>query len=164
MGTVGKIVVGTVVLAAVGGGILYVHRLQKMSDELVVVPSVKIHKLALDGLTVRVDTRLKNPTRTAVNIKFPFVKLMYKNSVVGSSQAVDKDVQIPANGEAQVDGMMVHIPFLGLFSLAGDLIKSLTDGSAVKVGLKTLSTINLGFQKLPYEDFQEVTLKKEITA
>lgn len=161
MGTVGKIIAGTVVLAAVGGGILYVSRLQKMSDELVVVPTVKIHKLALDGLTVRVDARLKNPTRTNLKIKFPFVKLLYKDSVVGSSQAVNKDIEIPSYGEAQVDAMMVQIPFLGLFSLAGDLIKSLTDGSAVKVGLKTISTIDLGIQKLPYEDFQEVLLKKE---
>lgn len=164
MGTVGKIVLGTAVLAAVGGGILYVSRLQKLSDELVVVPKVKIHKLALDGLTVRVDTRLKNPTRTHLKIKFPFVKLLYKDSVVGSSQAVNKDIEIPSYGEAQVDGMMVQIPFMGLFSLAGDLIKSLADGSAVKLGLKTLSMIDLGIQKLPYEDFQEVMLKKEQTA
>lgn len=161
MGVLKKILIGTGITAAVAGVVTYVRRLNKMSNELVVVPTVKVHKIAIDGITLRVDARMKNPTRTKLKIKFPFVKLIYKDSVVGSSQSVDKDIEIPAFGEAQVDAMMVQIPFLGLFSIAGDLIKSLQDGSAVKMGVKTMSLINLGWKKLPYEDYQEYNLKNQ---
>ena len=164
MGVLKKILIGTGITAAVAGVVTYVRRLNKMSNELVVVPTVKVHKIAIDGITLRVDARMKNPTRTKLKIKFPFVKLIYKDSVVGSSQSVDKDIEIPAFGEAQVDAMMVQIPFLGLFSIAGDLIKSLQDGSAVKVGVKTMSLINLGWKKLPYEDYQEYNLKNQTPA
>jgi len=60
--------------------------------------------------------------------------------------------------------MMVNIPLLGIFSLAGDLLKSLQSGSAVKVGVKTTTLINLGWKKIPYEDFQEYNLKNETPA
>jgi len=161
MGIVKKILIGTGITAAVAGVVTYVSRLNKMSTELVIVPTVKVHKIALDGITLRCGCRMKNPTRTKIRIKFPFVKLIYKNSVVGSSQSVDKDIEVPAFGEAQVDAMMVQIPFLGLFSIAGDLIKSLQDGTAVKVGVKTTTLINLGWKKIPYEDYQEYNLKNE---
>lgn len=164
MGVLKKILIGTGITAAVAGVVTYVRRLNKMSEELVVIPTVKVHKLALDGITLRVDARMKNPTRTKLRIKFPFVKLIYKDSVVGSSQSVDKDIEIPAFGEAQVDAMMVQIPLVGLFSIAGDLIKSLQSGTAVKVGVKTMSLINLGWKKVPYEDYQEYNLKNETTA
>lgn len=164
MGAVKNIIIGTAIVAVVAGGVTYASRLNKVATELVVVPKVMIHKLGLDGLTLRVDARLKNPTRTKLNIKFPFVKLMYKDSLMGSSQAVNKDIDIPAFGEAQVDSMMVNIPLLGIFSLAGELLKSLQSGEAVKLAVKTMSLINLGWKKVPYEDTQEYTLKKEQTA
>lgn len=154
-----KIIIGTLVAGAITGGVIYASRLNRMSDELVVVPTVRVHKIAGDGITIRVDARIKNPTRSRVKIKFPFVKLYYKDTVIGSSQAVNKDIEIPSYGEAVVEAMMVNIPFLGLFSLAGDLIKSLQDGTGVKVGVKTMSMINLGWKKIAYEDFQEYTLK-----
>jgi hypothetical protein len=163
MGAAKKIIIGTIVVGAIAGGVVYASRLNKMSEELVVVPTVRVHKIAADGITIRVDARLKNPTRSRVKIKFPFVKLYYKDSVIGSSQAVDKDIEIPSYGEAVVEAMMVNIPFLGLFSLAGDLMKSLQDGTGVKVGVKTMSVINLGWKKVPYEDFQEYTLKTQTT-
>lgn len=161
MGAVKNIIIGTAIVAVVAGGVVYASRLNTMSNELVVVPSVKVHKIAADGLTLRVDARLKNPTRTSLKIKFPFVKLIYKDSVIGSSQAVDKDVLIPSYGEAQIDAMMVNIPLLSIFSLAGELLKALKEGTAIKVGVKTMSMINLGWKKVPYEDFQEYSLKNE---
>lgn len=161
MGAIKKIAIGSAILAAIGGGIAYVTRLNRVSKELVVVPKVIIHKLAFDGITLRVDARLKNPTRTRLKLKFPFVKLMYRDTVIGSSQMVNKDIIIPAYGEASVDKMMVTIPLLGIFSVVGDLLKSLTDGSAVMLKVKTMSTIDLGWRKQPYEDVKEVSLRKE---
>jgi hypothetical protein len=120
-----------------------------------------IHKISLQGLILRADVKLKNPTRTQLKIKFPFLKMVYKDNVIGSSQAADKDILIPANGETTANEIMIEIPLFGIFSLAGELIKALESGKGVKMGVRTLTTIDLGWKKVPYETTQEVTLKKE---
>ncbi|MFZ5553561.1 MAG: hypothetical protein ACOZCO_10620 [Bacteroidota bacterium] len=159
MGKWTKILVGTGVVAAIGGGVAYVLRLNRLADELVVQPTVSLHKVAVNGIFLRVDVRLKNPTRTKLKIKFPFVKLLYKDAVIGSSQATDKDILIPAYGEAEVTGIMIQIPLLGVFSLGGELLTAFQQGTEVKLGVRTLTTVNLGWKKFPYEDTQEFTLK-----
>ncbi len=160
MGLLKKILIGTGITAAVAGVVTYVRRLNKTANELVVVPSMMLHKITLQGLVIRVDVKLKNPTRTKLKMKFPFIKLIYKDNVIGSSNAVDKDILIPAFGEAIADQIMVEIPLLGVFSLAGELLKSINSGESVKLHVRTLTSIDLGWKKLPYEDSQEITLKK----
>lgn len=159
MNTLAKIAIGAVVTGGVYAGYKYFSGLQKTSAELQTVSTMKIHKLGLDGLTIRVDVTLKNPTANSLKIKYPFVKLHYKDTLIGSSQVIDKDIQIPANGEAHVDQMMINIPIMGIFSVASGLITSLTTKQPVKVSCKTLSTIDLGWKKIPYEKDQEQTLK-----
>jgi len=85
---------------------------------------------------------------------------MYKDAAIGSSQSVDKDIVIPKYGEVFIDAIMIDIPLLGVFSLANDLLKAVESGEGVKMTVKTISTIDLGWKKLPYEDSQEITLKK----
>ena len=160
MGLLKKILIGTGISAVVVGGVAYVRRLTRTSNELLVVPTVNVHKLTLQGLTLRVDVKIKNPTQSQVKFKFPFVKLMYKDTAIGSSQAVDKDILIPKYGEVLIDAIMIDIPLLGIFSLASDLIKGIQSGEGVKMTVKTISTIDLGWKKIPYEDAQEITLKK----
>lgn len=160
MGLLKKILIGTGIGAVVVGGITYIRRLGRTMNELVVIPTVSVHKLALQGITLRVDVKIKNPTRTEVKLKYPFVKLIYKDSAIGSSQAINKDITIPSYGEVMIDSIMIDVPLLGVFSLAGDLLKAIQVGTPVKMTVKTISTIDLGWKQLPYEDSQEITLKK----
>jgi hypothetical protein len=155
-----NITVGTVIGGALIGGTMYVLRLNKMNAELETIPMVKIHKLDFSGLTLRVDVQLKNPTRTPFKIKFPFIKLVYKGTTVGSSQVVDKDIQIPAFGEAIVEKMMVKVPLMNIFSLSGGLIRALQNKEAVKLDVKTLTTIDLGWKKVPYTKADTITLSQ----
>ncbi|MES2398311.1 MAG: hypothetical protein V4549_20020 [Bacteroidota bacterium] len=155
-----KIAVGTVIGGALIGGTVYVIRLNKMSAELETVPMVKIHKLDLTGLTLRVDVQLKNPTRTAFKIKFPFIKLIYKGTTVGSSQVVDKDISIPAFGEVVVNQIMIRVPLLSIFSLSGGLITAIQNKEAVKLDVKTSTTIDIGWKKVPYDKSDTITLSK----
>jgi hypothetical protein len=155
-----KITVGTIVGGALIGGTIYIVRLSKMGAELETVPMVKIHKLDLTGLTLRVDVQLKNPTRTAFKIKFPFLKLVYKGTTVGSSQVVDKDISIPAFGEAVINQIMIQVPLLSIFSLSGGLIKAIQNKEAVKIDVTTLTTIDLGMKKVPYKNIATVTLSQ----
>jgi len=155
-----KITVGTIIGGGLIGGTVYLLRLNKMSVELESVPVVKIHKLDFSGLTLRVDVQLKNPTRTPFKIKFPFVKLVYKGTTVGSSQVVDKDIQIPAFGEAIIDKMLIKVPLMNIFSLSGGLIKSIQNKEPVKLDVKTLTTIDLGWKKVPYTKADTITLSQ----
>lgn len=144
--------------AGVVGLITYVTRLNRAQAQLETVATAKIHSLKLDGLTIRVDVQLKNPSRSSFNIKFPFVKIVYKDKVIGTSQVIDKNIQIPAYGEANIESIMIKIPVTSIFSIGSGLIKLLVQKEAAVISVKTISTIDLGWKKLPYEKSDDMTL------
>jgi hypothetical protein len=80
--------------------------------------------------------------------------------VIGSSEAIDKEIKIPPYGQALIDKVLVQIPLTNAFSIAFTLIKALISGGSETITIRTLTTINLGIVKLPYEDKQDVTVKK----
>ena len=160
MSVLTKILTTTVVGAGAIAGWTYVKNLKRAQAELEVVPKATIHQLSWDGLTMRVDVLLKNPTKGSFSIKFPFVKLLYKESVVGSSQAIDKDIKIPAYGQAMIDKIMVTIPTTSVFSVVFTMIKALYNNEAIRLTIRTITTIDIGIISVPYEDKKEVTVKK----
>ncbi len=141
-------------------GITYLVNLKRTSSEMETVATAKIHKLDLTALTVRVDVRIKNPTKGSLKIKYPFVRIMYKEGTIGSSQSINKDIEIPSFGEAQINAIMIQIPLLSLISFGASLLKVLKDNIGIKIQLKTISTIELGFKSVPYEKTEDITLKK----
>ena len=155
-----KILVGS----AIGGGIIagatYLFRLKRTSVELESFAKVNIFKMDLSGLVLQVDVQLKNPTATKFKIKFPFVKLIYKDATVGSSQVVDKDITIPSYGEAVAEKIMITIPPRNIFSVSAGLLKSVLAGEQVKLNTRTITTSDLGIKKLPSEKVEEIILKK----
>lgn len=155
MNTGEKIAVGLLVAGGVYAGYRYFSGLRKISAELESVSKLMIHKLGLDGLTVRVDVTLKNPTATSLTIKYPFIKLLHNNAMIGSSQVIDKDIRIAPYGESHIDQVMINVPIMSIISLA----KALVSKEPVKVQSRVISTIDLGWKKLPFEKIQEHTLK-----
>jgi hypothetical protein len=160
MSLASKILAGTVLGAGAVAGWSYVKNLKKAQAELEVVPKASINQLSWDGLTIRLDVLLKNPTKGSFSIKFPFVKLLYKDAVIGSSNAIDKEIKIPAYGQAMIDKILVQIPMTNVFSIAFTLVKALISGEVAKLTIRTMTTINLGIIKLPYENKQVITIKK----
>lgn len=152
-----KVILG----AGVVGGIGFLLKMKKTSAELEIVSAAKIHKLDFSGLTIRVDVVLKNPTKGTLSIKYPFVKLIYKETTIGSSQAINKDIEIPSFGQAMIEQIMIQVPLTGLFSIGLDLVKALKSTTeSVKLKIKTSTYVNLGFKSLPFEKVDEITLKK----
>jgi hypothetical protein len=160
MSLVSKILTTSVIGVGAFAGWTYVKNLKKAQAELEVVPKATIYQLGWDGLTIRLDVLLKNPTKGSFSIKFPFVKLLYKDTVIGSSEAIDKEIKIPAYGQAMIDKILVQIPMTNVFSIAFTLVKALIGGGSETITIRTLTTINLGIIKLPYESKQDVTVKK----
>ena len=153
-----KIMTATLAGGALIGTAVYVMRLNKMSMELENIPRIMLHKVDSTGVTIRIDIQLKNPTRVGFKIKFPFVKLIYQNETVGSSQAVDKEITIPPYGEAVISAVMIRIPLLSIFSKSGSLIRAVLNKQPVKVDVKTITTVDLGWRKVPYSKTDPLTL------
>lgn len=151
-----KILIGAGVV--VTGG--YLFKMSRTSANLETEIKAKIHKLDLSGITVRIDAKIKNPTEGSLKIKYPFVKLSYKGDTVGSSQVINQNITIPEFGEANIEAIMIHIPLIGLLSVAIDLANSIKSGAGVKIGIKIITTIYTTFSSFPYEYEQEQIVKK----
>jgi hypothetical protein len=160
MRTLTKIFAGTAIGASVVAAVSYFSRLKRAQVQLEVVPNASIHSLSWTGLTIRVDALLKNPSGANFKVKFPYLKVYQKDTVLGSSQVVNKDISIPAYGQVLIESIMVQISTLSLLSAAYSLIKALNNNEPVALVIEIITTIDLGWSKLPYSSKMEVTLKK----
>lgn len=159
MASLKKILIGSTIGVGVIGLVSYLSRLKRTSAELESVATASIHSLKLDGLTARIDVKLKNPTDSTLKIKFPFVKVIYKEQVIGTSKVIDKDITIPKYGEANITGIMVNMPMTSLLSLGGGLLNLIKKKTAVPISVKTVTTIDLGWKKIPYSKTDDLSLK-----
>jgi hypothetical protein len=160
MGITNKIIAGAILGAGTLAVIAYFNNIVRAQGSLQVIPNGSIYKLGLDGLTIRVDALLKNPTGAGFKIKYPFIKVAHKEVIVGSSQSIDKDITIPAYGQVMIQGMMVKIPALNFFTVGYDVVKSLLQHNPITFTIEVVTTVDLGWKQIAYEHKQELTLKK----
>lgn len=151
-------------IALIGGGAIagysYYLRMKKTEAELEIIPDARLQEVNWDDITIRIDLLLKNPTKGSFSIKFPFVKLTYKGALVGSSEVMNKDIIIPAYGQAKIEKIMVNLPILSIFTVSSSILKAIQNNEQVKITATLITTIDLGISKLPFEESHEVILKK----
>jgi hypothetical protein len=155
-----KILAGTALGAGVIATVSYLKRLKKAEAELEVIPNASLYQLSWNAVTIKVDVLMKNPTKGAFKIKFPFVKLIYNGTTLGSSQVVNKDISIPSFGEAKIENILVQIPVASAFSIVFTVVKALHNKEPVKFIIKTITVIDIGITKIPYDNETEVIIKK----
>ncbi len=156
----GKIMLGGL---ALGGGIAawnYVTQMKKMQDNLEYIPSVNIQGITWNGITLKVDILLKNPSRGSLAIQYPFVKIDYKGTVIGSSQAVPKKIKIPPYGEVIINNVLIVIPVTGLFSVTAEILKNLLANKKVELTLTVMTDITAGWIAVPYKESKTLTIGK----
>lgn len=156
-----KVIAGTAIGAGLIAGAVYFARIRRAGVQLQVIPNANIHQLSLDGLTIRVDALLKNPTGASFKIKYPFIEITHKDVLAGSSQVVNKDIKIPAYGQVLIKDMMVKIPVLSFFSVMYDVVKSLLNNKSIVFNVGVITTIDLGWSQIPFEHKQDLPLKHE---
>jgi hypothetical protein len=156
----GKLLAGAVILGGAVAGGSYFYNMRRASVQLEVIPKAYIHSLSWTALTIRVDALLKNPTRASFKVKFPYIRVTYDNSLLGSSQVIDKDIQIPAFGQVVIDSMMVELPVISIVSSAYSIIKALFEKKTIKLNAEVITTIDLGWSRIPYSSPTEITIKK----
>jgi len=160
MSTANKILAGTVIGAGAIAAIAYLKNIKRAQAQLEIIPVINIHQISLEGLTVRVDALLKNPTGASFKIKYPFVKLNHKDTLLGSSQAVNKDIKIPAFGQVMIKDIMIKVPVLSFFSVGYDIIKALMNKQPITLTISVITTADLGVTQVAIEHKQDMTLKK----
>ncbi len=160
MSLTNKVIVGTVIGAGTIALIAYYNRISRAQVQLQVIPNASIYQLSLEGLTIKVDALLKNPTGASFKIKYPFIELTHKNVLVGSSQVINKDIKIPAYGQVLIKDMMVKIPVLSFFSVVYDMVKALTNKQSIVFTVGVITTVDLGWTQVAYEHKQDLTIKK----
>lgn len=156
----GKILAGVVIVGGAIAGGSYFFNMRRASVQLEVIPKAYIHSLSWSALKIRVDALLKNPTRASFRVKFPYIRFTYGDTLLGSSQVIDKDITIPAYGQVVIDGMMVELPVLSLLSGAYNVIKALHEKKPVTLKATVITTINLGWSRVPYDSSTDIVLKK----
>jgi hypothetical protein len=153
-----EVVTGTLVAGGVIGLFAFIWKLHRIQLNLEAIPTASIHKITLSGITIRLDVLLKNPTKGSFSAKFPFVKINYKNAVIGSSQVVNKDIAIPAYGQVMIEKIMIDIPLSSAFTVVSSLLKSLQSKEPVKITATIMSTVFAGPMNLPFNKDFNLTL------
>ena len=160
MSLTGKVLTASLVGGGLIAGYSYYLKMKRTQAELEVIPDAKIYEVNWNGITIQIDLLMKNPTKGSFSIKFPFVKLIYKGAMVGSSEVIDKDIKIPAYGQAKIDKILVNIPIMSIFTVSASILKAIQSGEQISVTATLITTIDLGFVKAPFEESHEVILKK----
>lgn len=155
-----KLLLGVGLGVGAYAGINYIRKMNSTNQNLEIIPTAQIHKVNLLGMFIRMDIRFKNPDGGTFKIKYPFVKIQFEGETIGTSQAIDKDISIPPYGEAVVNGIMIEIPITNILTTGYKIYKNIISNKSVKMTAITHTTLKVGFQTVPYDVKNEITLKK----
>lgn len=136
-------------------GASYLVKLNRLSNELESVTKVSIHKVSLNGIDLRIDVMLKNPSGGSIKVKHPFVKMIYGTSTIATSQIKDVNMTIPKFSEVSLEPVMVKIGFMSLATTVPGLLKEYRNTGKLNLTVKTTTTINDSF---PYTKTDVISL------
>jgi len=162
MNTAGKVITG----AAIGGSALfaYGYYLSGEADKLEVEVRTMVHSMDLIKIVVRLDVKLKNPSRNDFDFRQPFVTLKYNTRTLGTSQASEKVTTFAAGQEKFFEEpVMITIPLINLLFLGLQVLKDLREGKAglkASAHVQTYTTI-LGVYEKEIERDEEVSIRKQ---
>lgn len=140
---------GAAGLVVVLGG-RYLYKLSRLSNELEVVT-----KVTMQGLNLRVDVTLKNPTEGSISVKHPFVKMMYNGDTFASSDVKDVDYVLPRFGQKKLDPIIIKLSFLTLATSFPAMAKQYRTQGTMTIDVSIVTTIN---NKIPFNKNEKMTI------
>lgn len=152
---------------AAGAGLLYwiskeILPKKKVGDKLDTVAKVNVHSIKMNGVTLRIDVTLKNPTEGSLTIKQPYIKLKHGTKDLGSSKIENKLIVIEPYKEKDIDPIYFTFPLMSLLSLGGALAKALKDPKGATITAIIMSSIKLSEKKyLSYSKTENFHLKRK---
>jgi len=136
-------------------GASYLLKLNRFSQELETVTKASIHKVSMQGIDIKIDVTLKNPSGGSVKVKQPFVKMIYNKSTIVSSQMENVNIEVPKFSEVKMKPIDINIGFMTLATKVPALLKEYRDTGQINLVVETITTIN---DKLPYKKVDNITL------
>jgi hypothetical protein len=159
----------TFTLIVVAGAALaagsYLYGINKSQYKIVLTVTGRIHKVTAQGVSLMIKYNIKNPTTSAMRMTPPLIRITVNGKQIATSNMREIDIpensrdssgkiQIRANAETGEIESEVMVPWVGLISVAPDLVSRFqnSDGKT-KVTLKvfTQSRIYTLLGVFPYE-------------
>ena len=165
----------TFTLLAIGGAVLvagsYLYGINKAQYKIVLTATGRIHKVTAQGVTLIIRYNIKNPTTSAMRMTPPLIRITVNGKQIATSNMREIDIpqssrdssgkiMIRANQETGDIESEVIIPWVGLVSVAPDLISRLqnADGkNKTTLKVQTQSQVYTLLGVFPYE--QNTTIK-----
>ncbi|WP_299219823.1 hypothetical protein [uncultured Aquimarina sp.] len=138
--------------------IRYLSRLQKASTNITSRIRVRIHKVNLMGIELKAVVQLQNPNPVALRLQHPFVKILHKNKLLGSSTVENNVIEIPENSQKDFDLHIQSAGWLTLIQILGTKVASdIRLGNPIQLNLQTqiITRVN----GLPYEQTDNIILQ-----
>lgn len=154
-----KIFLGTTVGAGLIWLAAYLSGKKKTGDKLDTETKVNVHSVKLNGLTLRIDVILKNPTEGTLTIRQPYVRVLFDKKLIGTSTIKNTLIDIPGYGVKALDAIYLTIPATGLLTLGDGLFKVLLKKQPAKITAITISSVKLGGKFVPYEKAELYNIK-----
>lgn len=148
-----------IVLGVIVAGVYGLSRLSRAAGELESRIKGRVFRIDLNGITVAIDTIIKNPTGTKVNITYPFIKLMHGEKVLAVSDIKDEPISIKPYQHTNINNIYIPISLLNLGSLAPEVLKRIKDKTH-KIKMHALISTRVSFAgtNIPYSFKQEITI------
>jgi hypothetical protein len=158
-----RILAGTLIGGGLVAGYIVYKKIRHTGTELEISHSAGIQEVGIQGIKIRLDVLMKNPSGTGFTIKFPFIRLLYNGGVVGSSSVINRDIKIPPYGEVKIDNIIISLASINILSAGYKAVEELRKKNKIALGLKTTTMIVTGSLKIPFETNETVNigLKKE---
>lgn len=158
-----KLIWGSAIGSALIGAGLWLRRMGRTSASLEVVPSLMLHKVDFTGVYIRVDVLLKNPENGKLTLNYPFVRLMYEGTSIGSSQAKKEDIVIAPLSETSIKSIMFHIPLLSLLTTSAKLITAIKDKKPIQLDTEVITAIKTGAGYVSFKKVIPLQLNTQAT-
>ena len=149
------ILIGAGAVAALYYGGSYLLKLKRLSSELETETKASIHKVSLSGIELMINVKLKNPSGGSIKVKHPFVKMIYGDKTIASSQVKDTNITIEKFSEVNLEPIKITLGFLSLATTVPALIKEYRETGKLNMVVNTITTIN---DSLPYTKTDNITL------
>lgn len=147
---------GITLSALLGGG--YLLRLYNASKNIEILPNIILESVDIEYAHFSVDTVIKNPTKSSFKVKFPFVKVYYKDSLLGTSRVHNKWIDIPAFAETPIKKLKINFPLADSISITSDIIAARNGGKSVSLVVETLTYIKIAFFSFPFKSTETINL------
>jgi hypothetical protein len=136
----------------------YLVKLVKDSEKLEVLPNIILEKINFESVLFSVDTLIRNPSKSSFTIGFPFVRIFYKDKLIGSSTPRKKWVKIPSQSESEIQDLQIEFPLSQSIEIAGELITARTTGIKIPIKIEVNSYIKLGLISFPIKKTETIIL------